>query len=76
MFYIQHSKVTDPHRAMNGSPTISVVTMTKLDQFFAISVHDVLHQTRPNFTLHRIYTIIINITSIFMGSIAMQRSGT
>ena len=42
MFYILRSKVSDPHRAMNGSPTISVVTMTKLDQFFAIDVHDVL----------------------------------
>ena len=52
MFYIQHSKVANPHRAMNGSPTISVVTMKKLDQFFANGVHDVLYHTRPNFTLH------------------------
>ena len=52
MFYILHSKVADPHRAMNGLPTISVVTMTKLDQFFAIGVHDALCHTRPYFTLH------------------------
>ena len=47
MFYILHSKVADPHRAMNGLTTISVVTVTKLDQFFAIGVHDALCHIPP-----------------------------